>query len=187
METKIKIIQEIENLCKKADQTRSIFNMMRDRITLINKIFLLYVTIGSAISAMLIFASVPSTYITFIGIFSATIFIVSLVPNALNFDSKILEKTLAIKAWGEWIRDAKNFCNTDISQIEVTALDKKQKELITSYKKVMGNTPLIPDNKFNKYKRLHLQKINISKALDKNPFKTIREIKRNLKNEPNKS
>ena len=65
-------------------------------------------------------------------------------------------------------------------QMDVASTSLRQKELIGSYKKVMDSTPLITDNKFNKYKRLHLQKVEISKALDKNPFKSLRQIKKEL-------
>ena len=182
MDAQTKIINEIENLCRKADQTRSMHSLMRDKTALVNRGFLLFVTIGSAIGAMLIFASVPASYQTWIGIFLALIFIASLIPGALNFDLKIFERMTAVQAWGDWVRDAKNFCNVEIAQMDSAAAALKQRELIARYKKVMEDTPLIPDSKFNKYKRLHLQKVEISKSLDKNPFKTIREIKKGLKN-----
>lgn len=180
METKTKIKEELENLCRKADQTRSIHNMMKDRVVFINQFFLLYVAIGSAISAMLIFSSIPSNCHMWVGIFMASVFIASIIPSTLNFNLKILEKTLAIQTWGEWIRDTKYFCNVEISQIDSNSVELKQKEFVTSYKKIMDNTPLIPDKKFNKYKRLHLQKIEISKALDREPFKKINQIKKDI-------
>jgi hypothetical protein len=180
MEPKNKPTEEIQNLCRKAEQTRSIHSMMKDRIVLINRIFLLYVTIGSAITAMLIFAPISTTHPILIGIFSATIFIASIIPSTLGFDLKILERTMAVQTWGEWIRDAKSFCNTDISKMDAENTNLKYGELLIAYKKAMDNTPLIPDSKFNKYKRLHLQKVAISKALDKTPFKKIKDIKKEL-------
>lgn len=180
MESKNKPIEEIKNLCRKADQTRSIHGMMKDEIVLINRIFLLYVTIGSAITAMLIFAPISTAYPIPIGIFSATIFIASIIPSTLGFDLKILERTMAVQTWGEWIRDAKSFCNTDISKTDEEKINLGYSEILTSYKKAMDNTPLIPDSKFNKYKRLHLQKVAISKALDETPFKKIKDIKKEL-------
>ena len=92
MQEKQKITEETENLCKKPDQNRSIYNMMRDRLILINRIFLLCVTVGSAICAMLIFASVSAQHPIWIGVFSASIFLVSIIPSTLNFDLRILEK-----------------------------------------------------------------------------------------------
>jgi hypothetical protein len=87
---------------------------------------------------------------------------------------------MAVQTWGEWIRDAKSFCNTDISKMDAENTNLKYGELLIAYKKAMDNTPLIPDSKFNKYKRLHLQKVAISKALDKTPFKKIKDIKKEL-------
>ncbi|MDD5639669.1 MAG: hypothetical protein PHR47_02585 [Candidatus Pacebacteria bacterium] len=178
METKI--IEEIENLCRKADQTRSIHGMIKDRFVLLNKIVLLYTTIGSAIAAMLIFAPTPSNYQIYIGIFLASIFIVSIIPGALNFDLEILKRSMAVNYWGEWVRDAKNFCNVDIFQMSHDNVVLYHKKLLNEYKKAMDNTPLISDDDFIKYKRLHLQKIAISKALDKTPFKEIAAIKKDL-------
>lgn len=180
MEERSKEVEEIEKLCKKADQTRSIHSMMRDDIVLINNMFVFYVTVGSAISAMLIFAPIPVEYQKGIGIFLASVFIASIIPSTFNFNSQILERTMAIQSWGEWIRDAKSFCDTEISRRDIDSINARHKELLVAYKKVMDKTPLIPDKKFNKYKRLHLQKIAISKELDKNPFKTIEAIKKEL-------
>jgi hypothetical protein len=44
----------------------------------------------------------------------------------------------------------------------------------------MDDTPAIPDRLFNKLKQKHLQKIEISKALDKTPFKKISTIIKEL-------
>lgn len=180
MDEKNTIIKEVENLCRKADQTRSINNLIRDDIVLINKFFLLYVTIGSAVSAMFIFAVPPEEYQLYVGIFLASVFICSLIPGALGFDSQIVERTLAVQAWGEWVRDAKNFCNVEINQMDSRQMLERQNDLLISYKKVMDKTPLIPDKKFNKYKRLHLQKIAISREISINPFKKIKTIIKEL-------
>ncbi len=180
MEIQTKTIEEIKNLCRKADQTRSMHGIIKNNLVLANRIILLYVTIGSAITAMLIFASMASDYKTCIGIFSASIFIASIIPGTLNFDLKILERTTAVQHWGKWIREANDFCNVDIYQTDQEAMSLKHKELLAFYKKVMSSTPLIPDSKFNKYKQLHLQKVEISKALDKTPFKSLKEIKKDL-------
>lgn len=180
METKNKIFEEVSNLCRKADQTRSIQSNIRERLVLINKIFLLYVGIGSAISSMLIFSSLTTTQTFYLGLFSASVFIASIVPAILNFDLKILERSIAVKSWGSWIREAKAFCGEDISKIDESAVVAKGKELLNSYKRTMDDTPLIPDADFLKYKGKHLQKVAISKYLDNKPFKTIKEIKEEL-------
>lgn len=181
MQEKTNIINEIEKLCRRADQCRSIHNMIKDRMVSFNRGIALYVAIGSAITAMFIFASLPDPYLLWFGIFSASIFVASIIPSTLALDAKILENKLAVQRWGEWIKDAKNFCNIEIEHMDLSAAVARQKVILELYKEVMESTPLIPDNKFNKYKRLHLQKIAISKALDKTPFKSIRKIKRDLK------
>ena len=182
-EPKQKIVEEVKDLCRKADQTRSMFNIMRDDLVCWNKIILSYVTIGSAVTAMLIFAPLQDKHQFLVGIYSATIFIASLIPTTFNFDSKILERTSAVQAWGDWLRNAHNFINVEIHQLDLASASSKQQEILITYKKVMEKTPLIPDDKFNEYKQLHLQKVAISKALDKTPFKTIKNITKELSKE----
>jgi hypothetical protein len=182
MEDKQKLTEEIWNLHRKADQLRSMNNSIRENYSLWNKIILGYVTIGSAICAMLLFADITKECLFWIGIFTATIFIVSLVPTTFAFESKMLERSLSAKLWGEWIRSASNFCNTEINSLTYNHALEKQIELVEQYKKIMTDTPTIPDSKFNNLKQAHLQKIEISKALDKTPFKSIRAIKKELEN-----
>jgi len=182
MNEKQKLSEEIWNLHRKADQTRTMHSSIKDSYSLWNKLILAYVTIGSAIDAMLIFAAIQNEYQFYIGLTTASIFIVSLIPTTFSFESRILERSLAAKQWGEWIRTASNFCNTDIDCSSIEDASQRQKELLEEYKKIMSDTPFIPDRLFNKLKQRHLQKVEISKALDKNPFASIREIKKQLRN-----
>jgi hypothetical protein len=164
-------MEQIKKLCRKADQTRTIHSLMRDQLVLIETFILAFVTIGSAISAMLIFSPLESEHGIWVGLLSALIFIVSLIPSTFDFRQKILARSLAVQAWGKWILDAKNISDDS---------DPGIKELTDRYKAIMEDTPLIPDRIFNKYKQKHLQKIAISKALDETPFKKIKDIKKEL-------
>ena len=182
MNEKQNLSDEIWNLHRKADQIRTMHHSIKDSYSLWNKLILAYVTIGSAIDAMLIFAAIQNDYQFYIGFTSASIFIVSLIPTNFSFESRILERSLAANQWGEWLRNASNFCNAEISNLTLNEASEKQKELVEDYKKIMSDTPSIPDRLFNKLKQLHLQKIEISKALDKTPFASIREIRKQLRN-----
>lgn len=166
-------MEQLKKLYKVADQTRTIHSLLRDKLILIETIILVYVTVGSAISAMLIFAPISPHYEFWVGIFVASIFIVSLIPNAFDFKQKVLERSLAVQAWGKWVRDAKALCDNG-------ATDEEIKSITDQYKLVMDETPLIPDRVFNKYKQKHLQKVAISKALSETPFKKIKDIKKEL-------
>ena len=178
---KEKIEQEIWNLHRKADQVRSIHGRIKDQYNLINKYATLFITIGSAIAAMLIFADIEDGQQLWVGLLSALIFIVSLLPGALKYENKIQERGIAVQLWGEWVRDARNFCNVKLPHLSEADALTGQNELLDRYKRTMESTPAIPDKAFNPGKRAHLQKVEISKALDKNPFKTIKEIKKELK------
>lgn len=181
MENLEKLTEEIWNLHRKADQTRSMHNAIKGSYSLWNKLILVYVTIGSAIDAMFIFAAIENEYQIYIGLTTASFFIISLIPTTFSFESRILERSLASKQWGEWIRNASNFCNTEITNLTLTEASVRQKVLVEDYKIIMSDTPTIPDRLFNKLKQRHLQKIEISKALDKNTFASIREIRKQLR------
>ncbi|MFY0653876.1 MAG: hypothetical protein JXQ96_17685 [Cyclobacteriaceae bacterium] len=179
---KEKIKKELWVLHRKADQTRSIHGQIKQKYDTINTRITLFITIGSAIAAMLIFAEIPNVYKYIGGFLSAIIFIVSLIPGSMKYENRIQERAVAVKLWGDWTRNARDFCNVEIEEISDKKAKVQHKLLIESYKKVMESTPDIPDEFFNEGKRNHLQKVEISKELDKSPFKTIEEIKKELKN-----
>ena len=154
---------------------------IKDCFLVFSKIILGYVSIGSAIVAMLIFAKIEEDTQFWIGIASASIFVIGLIPTTFSFETKILERGVAVKLWGTWIRTASNFCNTEIDTLDAINAKERANEVIEGYKTIMNDTPSIPDRKFNRLKQKHLQKIEISKALDKKPFTKIKTIKADLK------
>lgn len=135
MEINQKLADEIQNLVRKADQTRSMHNLIKENYSFWNKVILAYVTIGSAIDAMLIFADIKNEYQFYIGLSAASIFIVSLIPTTFSFESKILERSIAVKLWGEWVRTASNFCYTEINSLTSMEATVKQKELLDRIKR----------------------------------------------------
>lgn len=171
-----RIMEELKSLCRKADQSRTIHSLLRDKLVCIDTLITAYVTVGSAASAMLIFAPIDQKYDLCIGLFFASIFITSLIPGTFNLRQKIIERSVAVQLWGKWLRDAKAF------SVDVAPDKSSVNDLLQKYKDVMDQTPLIPDKKFNKYKQIHLQKVLISKTLDNFPFKSIRQIKKELTN-----
>lgn len=177
MEEKNKIIEDVKKMKRVADQNRSIYSSMCERVSKWNMRYKLYSGIGSALTAMLIFTNIQPEYVLILGIFSATVFIASIVPSILEFEMRIFRKKMAIQKWGDWIKDSNIFCEQDTEKISIEELCRSKEILAEQYKKVMSETPIIPDKWFNKYKRCHLQKIVISKELDKTPFKSIFRIK----------
>lgn len=174
------LVEEVKGLYRKADQTRSIHNSIKTKMEFYNRIITLYITVGSATSTLLIFADLDPIYQTCVGYFFASVFIVSLIPSTLKFDTEIVDRTSAVHLWGKWLKDAHNFCSSDFSNFSDEDFKMEQKQIINDYKKVMENTPQIAENDFNKYKQKHLQKVAISKALDESPFKSLKKIKREL-------
>ncbi len=172
--------KEIWDLHRKADQNRTINSLMLEKLERIQAISIVFLTVGSAISAILIFAELPSWYRLIPGFLTAVVFIVGLLINAFRINSKINERKYSVKIWGDWIREAQEFANLEIDILDDEKIENQMSILIIKYRKVMEEATLIPDSKFVKFKQKHLQKIELSKALDANPFKSIKELKKEL-------
>ena len=183
---KAEVIKEIWNLHRKADQNRSMHSLLLEKLELIQKISLAYITIGSAVSAMMIFAKMPSYCYLIPAFLSASLFISGLLISAFGINSKIHQRKLAVSLWGNWIRKTSNFIKVELDSLNDDEIRTQTVFLNESYRKVMEDTPQIPDSKFLKLKRKHLIKIEVSKALDGNPFMRIGKIKRELAKEKEK-
>lgn len=175
-----KIQDEVWRLTKKAELTRSIHGEISDSLKDWNRVISLYVAIGSGIGTVTIFAKIPDTYFLYWGLFTASVFLVSLIPTTLNFNKSIEERILALDLLGKWIRDANNFENIEIHTMSNEEALKRQKDMLDAYKDIMGKTPPIPNKKFLESKQKHLQKIEVSRFMDKNPFLPINEIRKQL-------
>lgn len=65
------------------------------------------------------------------------VFLIGLIPSIFNFNKSIEDRTVAVNLLGKWIRDAQNFGNIEILEMNVEQAMKKQKELVESYKEMM--------------------------------------------------
>lgn len=175
--------KEIWNLHRKADQTRSMHSMILEKFVWIQRIALAYITVGSAVSAMLIFAKIPGCYYLIPAFLSASLFIVGLLMSAFEINRRISERQLAVNLWGDWIRQAQKFGNVDVETLSDDESSDRLTELNEKYRKVMDDTPGIPDSQFLRLKRRHLIKVEVSKALDGNPFLRVGKIKMKLAKE----
>ncbi|MCC5612566.1 hypothetical protein LC612_39205, partial [Nostoc sp. CHAB 5834] len=173
IEGKEEILKELWRLRGKADQTRSFHSIIAENLRCWNKVTTIYVTIGSAVGTTVIFSKIPDEYFLLFGIFSASVFIVSLLPTALNFNKFIEHHVNAVNLLTNWIRDAENFGNYEILTLSAGQMQIRQKELVDLYKNISQKNPAIDNKKFLTLKQKHLQKIAISKELDKNAFESI--------------
>ena len=176
-----KIVEEIDRLNNKADQMRSMHSNIAQCFKGWQVAQNLFVTIGSAITAMLIFVQLPNFWFIAIGCFSASIFIVGLLPAAFDLSKKITERELALRLWGNWLRDAQNFRNITTNNVDIKEAFSIYDQLLKSYKEIMASTVCIPDKYFLKLKRKHKIKIAVSIELDKNPHESLRSLKKRLK------
>lgn len=182
-EEKSKILNEIWRLNKKADQNRSFHNEIVVDLRFWNTLIAIYITIGAGIGTTAIFAKIPDKYFLIWGLFTMSVFLVSLIPPIFSFNKSIEDRTLAINLLSKWIRDAQNFGNIEILKMNMEQAVKRQKELVEDYKETMDKSPTIPNNRFLKLKQNHLQKIALSIEMEKHPFLSLKELKKKLKDE----
>lgn len=178
---KEEISDNLWNHYRKADQTRSIHALIQLRYERYNRFIRLFITIGSAVSAMLIFAALSAQYRLFAGLLAAFISIINAVRSEIRYDTLAKERGIALQLWGDWLKDAIKFGDVEMQKMSDDQAKVKHDQLMEAYKSIMASTPPISDKQFLRGKQKHLQKIAISKALDKNPHKSLKQIKRELK------
>lgn len=181
------ILEEFKRLWKKAELTREIHGRIGDSCKRWKKFLNLYVIVGSACSAMLIFANfkffettigIPEGVLQLLsGLLSASVFITGLVLNFFNYDLEIQKRRKALNRWTKWIRESQWFINTGMEQLGDDEIEERKLKLLHDYSTIASKGPPTPNGMFLKSKKKHLMKIEISKALDNDPFISIWKYK----------
>jgi len=115
-----------------------------------------------------------NSFTLFTGVLASLTFIFSLLALVFNFSGKAETNLRSAKHYTRFIKDFSAMKNKDLVSEEnfIHAKD--------NYTYIADNSPLIPDKVFLKCKQKLLIKIEISKVLDKCPWKSIKAIKREL-------
>lgn len=155
---------EIAKYIKRAELLRSINAQILHNVKLLDNITKFYISVGSGISTTLIFSKIPDTYFLHVGVFSCSVFLVSLIPSTFEFSKKINERIVTMNLLTRWIRDAEHFQKFDINN------DKnKYTKLVESYQNIMETHYFISDKKFLRLKKKFILKSQISKELEVDP------------------
>jgi hypothetical protein len=190
-------INQIKKLRKKAENSRNAYFMLSKKYRLSSSLLHFLILIGSTVVAILTFANfdaflplikslTESVYKVVIGLLASMVFIFTVVEEFLNLSKKASEYESAGKQLTSFIR----YADSIEKRTNVTVEDIDH--LTLHYSLICETTPMIPDNYFLKAKRHLYRKIEISKALEHNPYmiiwlynlkKMIIELKKAEKNE----
>ncbi|WP_336990010.1 hypothetical protein [Bacillus infantis] len=179
---KEKQIEQLRKLRDKSELLRNAHSLLCAKNKSSSKILHGLILISSCIVAILTFADhedflvilnnlTDDLYKVGVGILASLVFILTVLEEFLNLNSKASSHESAVKQLTTFIRSAdalekkKEFHNEDI------------KRLTTQYTIINENIPLIPDKTFFKAKQQLKRKIYISKTLDNKPFIPIWIIK----------
>lgn len=189
------LLKFLDKLKRKAEITRNAHSYSGGIYETRFKILRGFSIIGAAISATLIFAdydlfssilNLGNEQILRLvgGTFSLLVFLSSLLEYVLEYQQRFEKHYQTVRLLTSLIRDIdmmKYMGNSEsLRREDIEKLENR-------YNWINEQAPIIPDGFFLKSKQKFLQKLEISKALDENPFKSIKEIKNELSKKCNKN
>lgn len=178
--------EEIRKLLRKAEVCRQCHSHLYIKYSRLHKLLHGIVIIFSSLVAILTFAdynnfkiiisNLSKEYFNFsIGVFAFFVFLISLIEEYVNFQGIAQENSNSMDNFTNFIREASVYKNKDF------VTNEEYKFILDKYKFINEVSPQIPDKVFIKSKKKLLEKIEISKMIDKYPMKSLREIKKILK------
>ncbi len=177
---------QIMKLLTNAEVLKQCHNNSAKRYLFYKKVINCFILILSFILGVLIFSDLKvidevvnlndGLFRIIIGLIALLIFVFALTENYLNLWQKGIEHDNSVKIYTNFIRYVGKYkYDKDIEEDE--------KDFITrEFEFIKSNTPIIPDDIFIKSKQKYLQKEELSNFLEKEPFKSKKEIINILKN-----
>jgi hypothetical protein len=167
-------INQIKKIKARAEITRSAHANLGKRYGFISKAIKIVLLIGSTTSTTLIFTKNfnEEIYVLIAGVFSLTLFIVSLIELVLNYEKNAETHNQAVTLFTSLIRDLNR-------AQEIKTIDEKTLETLQDkYDWIYESSPWIPDKYFLEAKRRFKIKKDIKKALDDevNLGKSIKQL-----------
>ncbi|SFF72555.1 hypothetical protein SAMN05216353_10710 [Halobacillus alkaliphilus] len=179
-------LNELEKLKGKAEKSRQANFSISLRNELKRDLLHYTILLLSSFVALLTFADfkiflpllpniVEVEFKLFVGICASLVFFLTLTEEFMKWGEKSQQHDQTGKLLTSFIRD----CDSLLKKDNVT--DEEVKHVRARYILINETSPSIPDKVFLKSKREYLLKKEISKRLDKEPHKSIRAIKREIK------
>lgn len=176
--------REMKEFRNKANMLASIHSKLSDsyrkRYTILNSIllFISVVLVGlTFVSEQFVQSTVgvaPDLLRWLLGITSILNFSGILLLSQWKWQERATEHREAVRFYFQIVNRIRQWLESDVDITE-DIID----EIRTDYSKTQS-LPKIPDSEFLPLKQWHLQKIAVSRELDKHPFESIRSIKKRL-------
>lgn len=181
-EGKKEIIDQLKKLRKKSEINRQAYSIQYSRYAKIAKLLHAFILVSSCVTATLIFTDytvfkpivhnlTEDVYKLVNGGIATLVFVLTIIEESFKPGNIAKEYDVAIKRYTEFIRNINYVVNTK------NADDKEVRKIIDKYNFICELSPQIPDRIFVKAKKKLLRKIEISKALDRDPFKCVLILK----------
>lgn len=172
---KEKQIERLRKLRDKSELLRNAHSLLCAKYKSSSKILHGLILVSSSIVAILTFADyddflvilnklTDDIYKVVVGIMASIVFILTVLEEFLNLNSKASSHESAVKQLTTFIRSA------DALEKKKEIYNEDLEGLTTQYTMINENIPLIPDKTFFKAKQQLKRKIHISKTLDNKPF-----------------
>ncbi|WNS73677.1 hypothetical protein RRV45_12185 [Bacillus sp. DTU_2020_1000418_1_SI_GHA_SEK_038] len=168
-------INQIKKLRKKAENSRNAYFMLSKKYRLSSSLLHFLILIGSTVVAILTFANfdvflpmiknlTEPVYKVVIGLLASMVFIFTVIEEFLSLSKRASEYESAGKQLTSFIRYA------DSIEKRTNVTNEDIDHLTLHYTLICETTPMIPDKYFLKAKRHLYRKIEISTALEHNPY-----------------
>lgn len=172
----------LEQLKRKADQATTAHAWLRDRYQLINSIVTTISLTAGVFLLAIVMASTSVLESTFgltqvqiqwmTALMAAGSFSIVVILLAWRPDVKATNHDQAVRHYTKASYEATRLLRRDVVPTE-EEVENIQNEYLDN-----RDLPRIPESKFLYLKQWHLQKVQMSKALDRNPYEELRSMKR---------
>lgn len=181
------IIRELDNLKRKTALMQACHGQLAENLSWLENLSSILITIISFLAIIattaeartLLWSVSESDLKSLAALCSLAVFFATLVKFETRWGAKAAAHTASLKALTRFLRQLditlKTLDDKDNAELETLAA-----QLVTEYSDICEVSPDIPSKQFLKLKQQHLQKIALSRALDKEPFTNIRKLRRQI-------
>ena len=183
-----KLIKKYSDL---ANFLRDVHSRMHQTLKGWGRAFHIAITIGAFFSAVLAladysylsrFTGIKADNFGFIlGVFVSLVFVLVILNEVFGFQKRAESHRKGIEELTGFMKKLDILVKVELANFPPDEILRRSREIKEDYLNITSSLELIPHNCFLRLKRSHKQKVAISIALGKSPFKSIREIKKELK------
>jgi hypothetical protein len=138
--------------------------------------------ITSAESRLILFEVEEGVLSGIAALITLVLFFVTLLRYEMQLSAKAGEHSSSLKSYTRFLRRLDMTLET-LENKKTSEIEQISKDLANDYSDISDASPKIPSRQFIKLKQKHLQNIAVSRKLDTNPFLSIKQIRKQFKQE----